>query len=104
MRRFVFPSFLFVGLALIASCGKDTGGCAKGEKAWVKDYSESDTCGIVFELEDGTELEATNLSEYINFGFTHDKKIWISYKEASGASLCGRGEIVEIKCLAEREY
>lgn len=95
-----------MALSVIAfgSCGKNTGGCRKGEKAWVEDYSDSDTCGIVFKLEDGTKLEATNLAEFSNMQFEHGDLLWVSYKETSGASTCGLGEIVEMKCIAERPY
>jgi hypothetical protein len=104
MNAKYFLGALAVSVLLIASCGKKTGGCYKGEKAWVKDFSESDTCGILFRLEDGTYLEPINLSEFNNLPLNHDDLVWISYKPASGASLCGKGDIVEIKCLADREY
>jgi hypothetical protein len=104
MNAKYFLGALAVSVLLIASCGKKTGGCYKGEKAWVKDFTDSDTCGILFQLEDGTKLEPINLSEFSGMEFNHGDLVWISYKPASGASLCGMGDIVEIKCLAEREY
>lgn len=93
-----------VAVLAFASCGKKTGGCYKGEKAVVKDFSESDTCGIVFQLEDGTKLEATNLAEFPGIDYSHGSLVWVSYKPASGASTCGIGEIVELRCVSERDY
>jgi hypothetical protein len=95
---------LAISALVVASCGKDSGGCFKGEKAVVKDFTDSDSCGIVFQLEDGTKLEPTNLAEFKGIEYTHGALVWISYKPASGASTCGIGDIVEIKCVAEREY
>ncbi|MBI3136768.1 MAG: hypothetical protein HYZ14_18990 [Bacteroidetes bacterium] len=100
--------YLFGALAIsalvFASCGKKTGGCYKGEKAVVKDFSDSDTCGIVFQLEDGTKLEPTNLAEFKGIDYTNGSLVWVSYKPASGASTCGIGEIVELRCVSERDY
>lgn len=101
--KYIFGILLLSGIAL-TSCGKKTGGCYKGEKAWVKDFSDSDTCGILFKLEDGTYLEPTNLIEFPGINYTEGQLVWVSYKETSGASLCGLGEIVELKCVTEREY
>ena len=42
MNAKYFLGALAFSVLLIASCGKKTGGCYKGEKAWVKDFSESD--------------------------------------------------------------
>lgn len=101
--KYVF-GVLAISALVAVSCGKKTGGCYKGEKAVVKDFSDSDTCGIVFQLEDGTKLEPTNLAEFKGIDYTHGSLVWVSYKPASGASTCGIGDIVELKCVAEREY
>jgi len=95
---------LSLSALLITSCGKDTGGCVGGEKAVVKDFTDSDTCGIVFQLEDGTKLEPTNLAEFSGMTFENGDLLWVSYKDASGASTCGIGEIVKMKCINTREY
>lgn len=94
--------FALAGLFTI-SCKKNNG-CAKSEKAVVFDFSDSDTCGIVFQLEDGSYVEPSNLSEYSALELTDGKLIWLSWKETSGASLCGIGTIGEIKCISDREY
>ncbi len=98
---------LFIAAISFTSCNKHNG-CSFSEKAWVRDFSdtgtETDTCGIVFELEDGTKLEPTNLAEFSGMDFEEGKLVWISYKEASGASTCGIGDIVKIRCVVDREY
>jgi hypothetical protein len=102
--KYIF-GILAVSALSFTSCGKKTGGCARGEKAVVKNYTaESDTCGILFQLEDGTKLEPTNLSNFQDIDYTHGALVWVSYKPASGASTCGMGDIVEMKCISEREY
>jgi hypothetical protein len=101
--KYIF-GILAVSALSFTSCGKKTGGCFKGEKAVVKDFTDSDSCGIVFQLEDGTKLEPTNLSNFQGIDYSHGSLVWVSYKPASGASTCGLGEIVELKCVSEREY
>lgn len=97
---------LFVGiLSLLAisfvACNKNNG-CSRSEKAIVFDLSDADTCGIVFQLEDGSYLEATNLNEFQTW--EDGDLVWISYKKTSGASTCGLGEIVRIRCVVPREF
>lgn len=103
MKR-TYLGLIALSLIAFASCGKKTGGCFKGEKAWVEDYTQSDSYTIVFKLEDGKKIEAINLSEYSQMNFQQGDLLWLSYKPASGASTCGLGEVVELKCVAEREY
>lgn len=101
-KTFLFAAFIAGALSFTA-CNKHNG-CSRSEKAWVRDFT-NDTCGIVFELEDGTKLEPTNLAEFQNqLEFTEGALIWLSYKDVDGASTCGLGEIIEIRCVAEREY
>lgn len=100
--KYIF-GILAVSALVISSCGKKTGGCAKGEKAVVKNF-DNDSCDILFKLEDGTYLQPTNLSNFQSLEYNDGDLVWVSYKETSGASLCGMGEIVEMKCIAEREY
>ena len=94
---------LVIGSLTILGCKKNNG-CAWSEKAWIRDYSDSDTCGVLIELEDGTKLEPNNWTEHNPATWTNGALVWVSYKEASGASICNTGEIVEIKCLSEREF
>lgn len=96
--------FLFLALAgglTLTACEKHNG-CARSEKAIVYDLSDSDTCGIVFKLEDGTFLEATNLNEFQKW--EDGDLVWISHKETSGASICAVGDVIEIRCVVPREF
>lgn len=88
--------------ALSFTACKKNNGCARSEKGWVVDLSDSDTCGIVFRLEDNTYLEATNLNEFQQF--EDGDLVWISYKETAGASTCDLGEIVRIRCVVPRDF
>jgi len=100
--KFIF-GILAVATLTFASCKKNNG-CSFSEKAVVKDFSYTDSCGIVFQLEDGTKLEPTNLAEHSGMEYKSGDLVWLSYKPASGASTCGLGEIVEIRCVSKREY
>jgi hypothetical protein len=103
MKAKYLIGILAVSALAFGACKKNNG-CSRSEKAVVKDFSDSDTCGIVFQLEDGSKLEPTNLAEFAGLEYNHGDLVWISWKEASGASTCGIGEIVEIRCVSEREY
>lgn len=99
--KYVFAFFALVTLGVTA-CNKNNG-CSRSEKAVVRDFSDSDICGLVFELEDdGTYLEATNLSDFQKF--EDGDLVFISHKESAGASTCGLGEIVYIRCVVPREF
>ncbi len=53
-------------------------------------------------MEDGTNLEPTNLTEF-DVEFVDGNKILVEYKQSNvGASICMVGEIVEIKSIKER--
>tara|TARA_B110000037_G_scaffold82340_1_gene98031 strand:+ start:12140 stop:12445 length:306 start_codon:yes stop_codon:yes gene_type:complete len=95
--------FGILALATIAfsACNKNNG-CARSEKATVLDFSDSDTCGLVFRLGDGTYLEATNLNEFQ--AWEAGDLVWISHKETAGASTCGLGEVIQIRCVVAREF
>ncbi|MGB1104319.1 MAG: hypothetical protein ACPG21_11910 [Crocinitomicaceae bacterium] len=99
--KFALAFFALATLGVTA-CNKNNG-CSRSEKAIVRDFSDSGTCGIVFELEgDGTYLEATNLSDFQKF--EDGDLVFISHKETAGASTCGLGEIVYIRCVVPREF
>ncbi|MCH2233845.1 MAG: hypothetical protein MK078_06285 [Crocinitomicaceae bacterium] len=102
MKKFVFVTFVLGSLVFIG-CQKYNG-CTRAQKAWIRDYSESDTCGVLIELEDGTKLEPTNWTEHNPNSWSDGDLIWVSYKESSGASKCNTGEIVTLKCVSEREF
>ena len=94
---------LLIGSLSIISCKKNNG-CARSEKGWIRDLSDSDTCGVLIELEDGTKLEPTNWTEHNPLSWSNGDLVWVSYKEASGASLCNTGEIVKLRCISSREF
>ncbi|MDA7803312.1 hypothetical protein N8987_01885 [Crocinitomix sp.] len=93
--------FLTLAALTFTACKKNNG-CARSEKATVLDLSDSDSCGIVFKIEDGTFLEAANLNEFQTF--EGGDLVWISFKNTAGASTCGVGEVVEIRCVVPREF
>lgn len=104
MRKLLFLGLVAGSVASMTACEKKNGCPHNSEKATILDYTDSDSCGYVFQLENGDKLEATNLSEYPLVNYEHGQLVWIKYKPASGASTCGLGEIVRLKCLSEREY
>ncbi|WP_070136816.1 hypothetical protein [Crocinitomix algicola] len=93
--------FLAFTTILFSACKKNNG-CARSEEATVMDLSDSDSCGIVFKIGDGTFLEGANLNEFQTF--EDGDLVWISYKSTAGASTCGIGEVVQIRCVVPREY
>jgi hypothetical protein len=104
MKKVLLVGFVFGTVLSFTACNKNNGCPNNSEKARVRDFSETDTCGIVFELEDGTKLEPTNMSEFPTINYEEGQLIWVKYKPASGASTCGIGDIVTLKCVSEREY
>lgn len=98
---FGISTILAITVLTFTACKKNNG-CARSEKAQVLDLSDSDSCGIVFRLDDNTYLEATNLNEFQKF--KNGDLVWISYKETAGASTCDLGEIVKIKCVVPRDF
>jgi len=100
--KHIFALLAMATLVFTASCNKNNG-CSRSEKGIVRDFSDSDTCGIVVELvEESMYLEPTNLSEFQTF--EDGDLVWVSYKETAGASICGLGEVVQFRCLVPREF
>ncbi|MCG8576886.1 MAG: hypothetical protein MI810_18540 [Flavobacteriales bacterium] len=97
---------MFAVVVIAFSSCKRNNGCSWSEKAIVEDWSEgNDTCGIVFRLvESGEKVEPTNLASFSNLTYEHGDLVWLSHKKVSGASTCGLGEVVKIRCIAEREF
>ena len=104
MKKLLFTALIFSASTLFLACNKNNGCPNNSEKAVIQDYTDSDSCDYIFRLEDGTKLEPTNRSEFPNINYEDGQLIWLKYKEASGASICGQGEIIEIKCISEREF
>jgi hypothetical protein len=101
MKKKIVFGILALATISFSACDKHNG-CARSEKATVFDFSDTDTCGIVFRLEDGNYLEATNLNEFQ--AWEAGDLVWISHKETSGASTCGLGDVIQIRCVVAREF
>lgn len=105
MKKYILGALLALTVIPFLACEKKNGCPYNSEKATILDFSEaSDTCGIVFELEDGTKLEAMNRNEFPSVDYTNGNWIWIKYKKTSGASTCGLGDIIRISCISDREF
>ena len=104
MKKLLLVSVVSIAALGMTACNKKNGCPNNSEKAVVRDFSDTDTCGIVFQLEDGTKIEPTNRSEFPSINYQEGQLIWVKYKPASGASTCGLGDIVKLKCISEREY
>lgn len=102
MKRIILIGFAIGSFAFV-SCKKNNG-CARSEKAVVRDFSDSDTCGVLIELEIGTKLNPVNWEDYNVSSYKNGDLIWVSYKESSGISICGLGEVVKLKCVSSREF
>ncbi len=88
-----FSLFLF-------ACTKSHEGMTK---ATIKDYTGLDGCGMVIVLENGDEIEPSNLNSFSSsVSITEGQKIWVKYHEIGGASICMVGPSVEIDELEER--
>ena len=104
MKKLLFIGFIGAVLFSVSACNKNNGCPNSSEKAKIRDFT-SDSCTFIIQLEDGTKLEPTNLSEYPYVNMEEGQLVWVKYKESSGASTCGLGEqIVRLKCLSEREF
>jgi hypothetical protein len=55
----------------------------------------------VIELADGSRLEPVNIGNYAA-QIKDGKKVWVSYHEVQGGSICMVGKIVVIDCLSDR--
>jgi hypothetical protein len=91
---------LFLILLAYSSCSKSKSGM---EKARLQDYTGLDGCGMLIELENGSLLEPTNLSDFQNdVNITDNQKVWVKYHEISAGSICMVGKVVVIDELQNR--
>ena len=92
---------LFTALSFINfSCSKKHEGMTK---ATIKDYTGLDGCGMLIVLENGVEIEPSNLNNFSStVSISDGQKIWVKYHEIGGASICMVGPTVEIDGLEER--
>ncbi len=96
-------NLIVVFLIAFASCTTDTCNCGNDAvKATIEDFTGLDGCGWVLVLEDGTNLEPTNLNSQ-QVAPADGKKVWVTYTKAqNAASICMVGDMVEITCMSER--
>lgn len=88
-------------MIILSSCSKNKA-CPDSQKATIVDRTGLDGCSFMIELNDGTMLEPTNLSE---FGIKKEDglKVWIDYSETkNGFSICMAGTMVDIDCISKR--
>jgi hypothetical protein len=97
MKKILF----FTALSfLIFSCSKTHEGMTK---ATIKDYTGLDGCGMLIVLENGNEIEPSNLNSFSSsVSISDGQKVWVKYHEIGGASICMVGAIVQIDELEER--
>jgi hypothetical protein len=103
---------ILTGLVLLR-CESDSETCTV--PATVRDLTGLDGCGFVFVLEDGTSIEPIRLlycgteplprevteNPLYDFEFLDGKKVFISYEETGGPSICMVGPVVKITCITE---
>lgn len=90
--------------------------CNQGVEATVRDLTNLDGCGFIFELKDGTKLEPLRLficgtpplpkevteDPLYQFEWKDGKKVVIGYEEQTEyGSYCMVGPVVKITCISE---
>lgn len=96
----VYKAYLFLILLLLTACSKSNSGMLKGK---LHDYTGLDGCGMLIDLDNGTTLEPTNLSNFQdNVNLVDGQKVWVRYHEISAGSICMVGKVVEIDELENR--
>ena len=64
MKKYFAVSLITLALVSFTACNKRNGCPNNSEKVIVRDFSESDSCGMVFELEDGDGSEDSRASSF----------------------------------------
>jgi hypothetical protein len=91
--------FLFIFLTLlITSCARQH--CPDGIPVKMKNLTGLDGCGWVLELNDDSILEPINLNEF-NVSMVEGKKLFITYEDFPGGSICMVGKMVKITSVCE---
>ena len=101
MKKILIFGAIFTSILATTACTKNNGCPNSSNKAIVRDFSDIDTCGIVFELEDGSKVEPMNLSEWQAFEFVDEQLVWLKFKKVPGQSTCQLGDVVRINCVSE---
>lgn len=96
----VYRAYLFLIILLLTACSKSNSGMLKGK---LHDYTGLDGCGMLIDLDNGTTLEPTNLSNFQdNVNLVDGQKVWVKYHEISAGSICMVGKVVEIEEIENR--
>ena len=90
--------FFLVLILVLASCAQQH--CSHGVPVKMRNLNGLDGCGWVLELTDGSRLEPINLNTY-NLNLVEGKKIYVTYEDFPGASICMVGKIVKITSVCE---
>lgn len=86
-------------LSLLYSCAKSSG-CTDTVQVKLRNLTGLDGCGWVLQKQDGSFLEAQNLSEF-EIQMVEGKLLGVKVEEVDGGSICMVGTIVTIECLIE---
>jgi hypothetical protein len=95
MKKLLFLSLIILGLS---SCAQQH--CTNGVPVKMRNLSGLDGCGWVLELNDGSRLEPMNLNTY-DVQMVEGKKIFVTYEDFPGASICMVGKMVKITSVCE---
>lgn len=87
-------------LFLFVSCAKKTS-CSSAVKGKLKNLTGLDGCGWVIEA-DGKTYEPVNLGEFDSTLLNENQKIYFSYNNFSGGSICMVGAMIQITCIEKR--
>ena len=98
--KILFITFCLITMLFSQSCSKDF--CINTKNGKLKNLTGLDGCGWIIVLDDGTNLEPTNLTEF-DVALVDGNNISVNYKESNaGGSICMVGKVVDIKCIKER--
>ncbi len=93
-------SYFLLILVFVSACSKSHTGMLKGT---LHDYTGLDGCGMLIDLENGSTLEPTNLTDFQgDVSIVDGQKVWIKYHEISAGSICMVGKVVVIDELQNR--
>ena len=92
--------FLCLTLLIFSACSKSHSGFEKGK---LHDFTGLDGCGMLIDLDNGTTLEPTNLTDFQSeVNIVDGQNIWVKYHEIAAGSICMVGTVVEIEEMENR--
>lgn len=108
-------ALIFIATVFITCSEEEIQQTSCATPATVRDLTNLDGCGFVFELGDGTRLEPLRvffcgtpplpkeqMEDPLNdFEFVDGKKVFIDYEETESVSICMVGPMVKITCISE---